>query len=221
MSKADLSANTRAVQSFRQAIEFCTLPHVPQTTRRILSTGAWRDRFEMGRRIQFNDLVEFVTQSSAKGGMGWTPDKVTALLRKSDDAEALKLWKKALREKTAQKIEDQDRANLRPAGPHIGRDVDNSESGINISGRPTGTSRAAALRRLRKDRPDIHKRVLAGELSPHAGMIEAGFRKRAERRKLTPYEQIARLISKCLPVLTPTERQALGAMLDEDGRRAA
>jgi hypothetical protein len=41
----------------------------------------------------------------------------------------------------------------------------------------SGNSRAAFLRRLRKDRPDIHARVIAGELMPHAGMIDAGFRK--------------------------------------------
>jgi hypothetical protein len=39
-----------------------------------------------------------------------------------------------------------------------------------------------ALARLRRDRPDIHARVLAGELSPHAGMVEAGFRRRAAAR---------------------------------------
>jgi hypothetical protein len=50
-----------------------------------------------------------------------------------------------------------------------------------LSGRPTGTSRAYALRRLREQRPDIHARVLAGEISPHAGMVEAGFRKRPGR----------------------------------------
>jgi hypothetical protein len=50
-------------------------------------------------------------------------------------------------------------------------------------GRPSGNSRAAFLRRLRKDRPDIHARGLAGELSPHAGMIEAGFRKQPVRNK--------------------------------------
>jgi len=43
---------------------------------------------------------------------------------------------------------------------------------------PTGTSAAYAIRRLRKDRPDIHQRVLDGELTAHAGMIEAGFRKK-------------------------------------------
>jgi hypothetical protein len=33
------------------------------------------------------------------------------------------------------------------------------------------------LRRLRDQRPDLHRRVLAGELSPHAAMLEAGFRR--------------------------------------------
>ena len=31
--------------------------------------------------------------------------------------------------------------------------------------------RARILRRLRKDRPDLHERVLAGECSPHAAMV--------------------------------------------------
>lgn len=43
---------------------------------------------------------------------------------------------------------------------------------------PTGTSQSAALRRLRTQRPDLHARVLANELSPHAAMVEAGFRRR-------------------------------------------
>jgi hypothetical protein len=37
--------------------------------------------------------------------------------------------------------------------------------------------RCGHLRRLERHRPDILDRVLAGELSVHAGMIEAGFRK--------------------------------------------
>lgn len=50
---------------------------------------------------------------------------------------------------------------------------------------PTGTSRDAALRRLRKDRPDLHAKVLAGDLSAHAAAIDAGFRK-----KPTPLDQL-------------------------------
>ncbi len=40
---------------------------------------------------------------------------------------------------------------------------------------PSGTSTDAALRRLRKDRPDLHQRVINKELSAHAAMIEAGY----------------------------------------------
>ena len=47
----------------------------------------------------------------------------------------------------------------------------------NINKRPDGTSKDATLRRLRKDYPELHKRVLAGELSANAAALEAGFRR--------------------------------------------
>jgi hypothetical protein len=43
---------------------------------------------------------------------------------------------------------------------------------------PRATGRDTAHRRLRKDRPDLHAQVLAGEITPHAAMIEAGFRRK-------------------------------------------
>jgi hypothetical protein len=88
--------------------------------------------------------------------------------------------------RAAQRDDARDCANLRPAHKHIDRDVYTDKRNVHIS--PSGNSRAAFLRRLRKDRPDIHARVLAGELSPHAGMVEAGFRKKPVRKKLTPLE---------------------------------
>lgn len=42
--------------------------------------------------------------------------------------------------------------------------------------RPTGTSQAAALRRLRKSAPKLHEKVIAGEMSANAAMVKAGFR---------------------------------------------
>lgn len=44
--------------------------------------------------------------------------------------------------------------------------------------RPDGNTAQKAIRRLRKDRPDLHEMVLNRELSPHAAMVEAGFRDR-------------------------------------------
>mgnify|MGYP001563081845 CR=1 FL=1 len=61
--------------------------------------------------------------------------------------------------------------------------------------RPSGTDKDRSLRRLRESRPDIHVRVLAGELSPHAGMIEAGFRDKTITIPLDPVKA-ARVIKR-------------------------
>ena len=52
--------------------------------------------------------------------------------------------------------------------------------GDNITSTPEtrGTSLTYTIRRLKRDRPDLVERVAAGELSPNAAAIEAGFRKR-------------------------------------------
>lgn len=44
--------------------------------------------------------------------------------------------------------------------------------------RPAGTSRDAALRRLKNNRPDLYQKVIDGELSANAAAIAAGFRKK-------------------------------------------
>jgi hypothetical protein len=62
-----------------------------------------------------------------------------------------------------------------------------------------------AERRLRKDRPDLHARVLAGELSWNAAAIEAGFRKKPMRKKLTALDRVKKL----LPKLSDEERTEL------------
>lgn len=49
---------------------------------------------------------------------------------------------------------------------------------INKVQRPAGTSKNHALRKLRKDAPDLHADVLAGRLSAHRAMVQAGYRPR-------------------------------------------
>jgi hypothetical protein len=83
--------------------------------------------------------------------------------------------------RAAQRDDAADLRNLRPRGRP--ENVYNEKRDLHISERPSGNSRAAFLRRLRKDRPDIHARVLAGEITAHAGMIEAGFRKKPRQAR--------------------------------------
>jgi hypothetical protein len=72
------------------------------------------------------------------------------------------------------KILDLDRRNRRPPGRP--KTVYNDEADLHSFGRPSGNS-AAALRRLERRRPDLLDLVLSGELSAHAAMAAAGFRK--------------------------------------------
>ncbi|MDP9356862.1 MAG: hypothetical protein M3Q71_24545 [Chloroflexota bacterium] len=67
-----------------------------------------------------------------------------------------------------------DQATQNPHGVHVG-DVDN----VNI--RPDGNDPQYALRKLRKDRPDLHAEVIAGRKSPHGAMVEAGSHARRAR----------------------------------------
>jgi hypothetical protein len=66
------------------------------------------------------------------------------------------------------------------------------------------TDRATILGRLKRDHPELAKRVVAGELSPNAAAIEAGFRKKPK-----PFDAILKL----LPKLTDAERSRLRAIL--------
>ena len=48
----------------------------------------------------------------------------------------------------------------------------------NINSSEGGTSATYALRRLKRDHPELAEKVVSGKLSAHAAAIEAGFRKR-------------------------------------------
>jgi hypothetical protein len=64
-----------------------------------------------------------------------------------------------------------DQATKRRQGERT--DLGNNVPKVKGQGRPEGNTAAKALRRLRKDRPDLHARVLGGDLSPHAAAVEA------------------------------------------------
>jgi hypothetical protein len=78
--------------------------------------------------------------------------------------------KQALDGERAEAVNAKDRANQRPAHrPKKSESVYNNENDVHTSKRPAGNSAAAFLRRLRKDAPAIHARVLAGELTAQHG----------------------------------------------------
>jgi hypothetical protein len=71
-------------------------------------------------------------------------------------------------------VDARDAATKRDPGRPKKEVSEESVSNIhNSSERPSGTTQAAALRRLRDQRPDLHRKVLAKEISANAAAIEA------------------------------------------------
>ncbi|MET0416642.1 MAG: hypothetical protein ABW022_11545, partial [Actinoplanes sp.] len=122
---------------------------VPGLLKRILLEESWREFVtQRGERVSHARLIDFVTEPPLRG-IGATADLIERLV--SDDPEVLILWRTGLKE--------------RP-GPKRSRN--------NIMRSKTGTSKAYALDRLQREAPALHEEVVAGHLSAHAAMVQAG-----------------------------------------------
>jgi len=153
---------------------------VPTAVKLVIRDEMWQERVvrQTGEVATFDRFDAFVLALPPKGLGADLP-----LLKRicASDPEAIDLI---------------DKATANPK--HIHTDADN------VSITPQGNSAQAAIRRLRKDRPDLHADVIAGKVSPHGAMVAAGFRPktwtapadpaalaRAIRRRLAPAEVAA------------------------------
>lgn len=135
--------------------------------KRILTEKMWKRRVvELlnDQVVEFARFEDFIT-SDYPHGMG----------------EDLKVVTRLLKSDTDKTLDSFDEVTGNPVGTN--QHVDN----VNTQGRPMGNARQYALRKLRKDAPEIHQEVIDGDLSCHAGMIKAGF-----RRKPTSLELLKR-----------------------------
>jgi hypothetical protein len=138
--------------------------HAPAAITVVLRKDCWRRRYDkrLKRVIEFDRFEDFVTTPPLEG-LGASID----LLRKmcQDDIEACDLI-------------DRVTAGRWGGDRKSEHAIKDANSNLDELEKPTGTTRRYALRRLRKDRPDLHARVLGGELSANAAMVEAGFRRK-------------------------------------------
>lgn len=133
------------------------LKNIPELVKIILTKEMWRRRFVAQRQkeVEFTSFVEFV-EHPAPEGLGTSLAEIQRFCSRAGDLTAVDLV-------------DQNQA--RPDGRPT-----KTVNIINGLKRPQGTSTARTLRHLRDSRPDLHQRVLAGELSPGAAMVKAGLR---------------------------------------------
>jgi hypothetical protein len=148
----------------------------------IKQTGGWQHLTDLKGR-PFRSFVQFCKNPN---GLGLDRDEIERRLSERYQA-----------------LDDKDREGQR--GPGRPAETLYNENSAIQGLAPTGTSSEAALRRLRKHRPDIHARVMAGKLTAHAGMVEAGFRKPGKSRRMPTLDKILKLV----PMLTNYERVQL------------
>jgi len=149
---------------------------VPGLLKRVCNEECWRARYiEVTKKnAEFDDFVAFV-ESPRPEGLGIDLDTLRKVCR--DDVEALDII---------------DRETKRPAHLHAKRDVDI----VHAIERPTGNSADRALRKLRTDAPELHRQVLDGTLSPHAAMVNAGFRRRTVSVPVDDPDKVAAFLVK-------------------------
>lgn len=135
------------------------LSNVPVLLKRLLAEEGWRE-FETvrGEVVRHERFEEFVAAPPLKG-LGAEISLIKRIV--ADDPEAVDLLDQALQGKHGGDRSKLD--NVQLASP---------------SSAPDGNSQARALRRLRKDAPELHAEVIAGRLSAHAAMVKAGLRAR-------------------------------------------
>lgn len=139
-----------------------------------------------GRVVEFDSFEEYLT-TKTPNGLGATVQGIKDICR--NNVEALDAIDAALQGEHGGN-HNPEGANQHSEGAEEEVNVDNIH--IDQPKRPSGTSRDAALRRLRSQRPDLHKKVLDGDCSAHAAMLEAGFRKQK-----TPKEHVLHWWAKC------------------------
>lgn len=130
------------------------LESVPHQLKALLRSGDWRLFVtRLGKEVRHERFADFVT-TQPLAGLGASVATVRKLL--VDDVEALDLLDQAVQGRRG------ERTDLVP--------------NIHEVERPAGTTRDRALRKLRKDAPELHADVLAGRLTAHAAMVKAGYR---------------------------------------------
>lgn len=164
------------------------LQDVPGLLVKVLENEVWREfPTPRGQVAKHDTFVSFVTTPPTQG-LGANVDLLRRLV--ADDPRARDLLDRALQRTCA-----------------------DNKPGNNVPKRPEGNEAEKALRRLRKDRPDLHQDVLQGQISPHAAMVKAGFRPRTVTVRLDDPRRAAQTLRN---KLTPDQRQELAAYLLED-----
>jgi hypothetical protein len=161
--------NYRVISSMRVALRDgkTGLDGVPALIKRVIHEDMWQSFAvaETGQVVQYARFDDFAKTQPLEG-LGVDVETLKRLCR--EDMEALDLI---------------DRVTVGGQGARIDLITKTPDDTLHnnimkCEHETQGTSRQYALRKLRKDAPELHAKVIAGDISPNAAMIEAGFRRK-------------------------------------------
>lgn len=147
-----------------------SLSAVPGLLKRVIKNEMWRKRIvgQTKKEIEYKRFADFVKDYPPEG-LGTNMNTLMSICRFENDIEAIDLLAQATGEQGG---------NNNPNGINQHTSVNHNNIIVDQKDNETkqGTSAAYTMRRLAKDFPTIHERVLTGELSPNKAALEAGFR---------------------------------------------
>lgn len=159
------------------------LSDVPGLLRRVINEQMWRKRFikRTGEVAEFDQFIDFI-ETPPLEGLGTTVDTLRRLV--VHDTEVAVILDRTLKEL------------IPPIAKHGGDRKSNQGSVTTLNEEDRGAE--YALRRLKRDRPDLAERVVNGNLSANAAAVEAGFRPRRIALRLDNMRAIAEKLAKKL-----------------------
>jgi hypothetical protein len=166
------------------------IDNIPGLVARVLKEEAWREFWlPTGEHVEADTFEEFM-QKPVPRGWGTTEKVLCDFVHR--DTATLDLLTDVLK---------------RPPGRPKGGAAETLS--IRQGSAPAGTTEAAALRRLRKDAPQLHAEVLAGRLTAHGAMIRAGYRPRTVSVPIERPDAVARALIKHMRAEDLTTLQGL------------
>jgi len=153
------------VDHLRRAISDGTagLADVPLLVKQIIESGAWRTRTVAQTKevVCFSSFREFA-EAPPPDGLGKTIKELERLCAGNVEILDLLAGQTGILKRGGDRRSDKFKSN-----------------NVTIEKSDRGNSAVYSLRRLRKTRPDLHRKVLGKEISINKAMIEAGLRKKS------------------------------------------
>lgn len=138
----------------------CGLQDVPNLIKRVIKEDLWQVRTlpKTQEIIKFQTFEEFL-QTSPPEGLGTNLKTIQKLCH--EDIETIDL----IEQVRTKRFQGGDRRSERF-----------KDGNTNFEIKETKNTKSYALKRLRKERPDLHQQVLEGKLSVNQAMIQAKYR---------------------------------------------